>query len=69
MQPLGRSKLRFPSKEDCAKGKTEVNWWEYEIDTTNKAKDTRQWKKDVIEELSDTDVQFMYWWEVVNETN
>ena len=51
MKPMGRKKIKFPSKEDCHPPKGHLNWWEAEIDTANKASERNTAKKEIAEAL------------------
>lgn len=49
MQPLGRKPLRFPGKTDCHPRKPEINWWEDDHATENKALEKRRANKEIEE--------------------
>lgn len=67
MKPLGRVPVRFPGKVDHHPGKGYLNWWEHGIDTANKARDTREWKKEAALILDTTDINYYYWFELYGE--
>lgn len=55
MQPMGRKPTRFPGKEDCHPTKGSVNWWEWEIDTSNKKGERAAAKREIRNEIAQID--------------
>ena len=53
MQPIGRKKVRFPSKTKEWFGKGILMWWE-NITKVNKKTDRRVVKKDIYDNMGDT---------------
>ena len=54
MKPLGRKKIKFPSKTDRHPKRGFINWWETVI-TPTKARERRRVKKDIQRQLKDMD--------------
>lgn len=58
MQPMGRTKLRFPGKVDYRmhdkNGQRMINWWEYEIGSCRSKRAAKQMMKlEIRKELED----------------